>query len=143
MLLCLGKFSSNISFAFVSAPYTLVCCGGPAALSKLPSFLRISCLACCQALAVLYLTGDLGGCACEATLVFLKRVPSTLSASKRAMPGMRDEQRTLGRRATMWRQGVFLLAPPPKESETPRRLDRWKTRAAAQQQRTASPTFLA
>ena len=49
-------------------------------------------------MTVLYLTGDFGGCACEATLVFLKRVPSTLSASKRAMPGMRDEQRTLGRR---------------------------------------------
>ena len=31
-------------------------------------------------------------------LCFLKRVPSTLSASKRAMPGMQGGQRTLGRR---------------------------------------------
>ena len=35
---------------------------------------------------------------CEAALVFLKRVPSTLCASNRAMPGMRSGQRTPGRR---------------------------------------------
>ena len=47
---------------------------------------------------MLYQSGEFGGCMCEAALVFLKRVPSTLCASKRAMPGMRSGQRTPGRR---------------------------------------------
>ena len=47
---------------------------------------------------VLYLSGEFGGCMCEAALVFLKRVPSTLCASKRAMPGVRSGRRAPGRR---------------------------------------------
>ena len=80
-----NRFSSK-AFAFLlfaSAPSTLAYFGF---------------FACCQDMVVLYLSGEFGGCMCEAALVFLKRVPSTLCASKRAMPGVRSGRRAPGRR---------------------------------------------